>query len=50
MMRVMGMNPEQMLTRETLMQDAITKQQNTKEYQLGFLRGQLKQSLKEEKQ
>jgi site-specific recombinase XerD len=48
MMRTMGMNPEQMLTREALMQGAITEQQNTEEYQLGFLRGQLKQFLKEE--
>ena len=48
MMRACGMNPEQMLTREALMQGAITEKHDIAEQQLGFLRGQLKQLLKEE--
>ena len=48
MMRSFGMNPEQMLTREALMRGAITERTGVEEFQLGFLRGQLKQLLKEE--
>jgi site-specific recombinase XerD len=48
MMRSFGMNPEQMLTREALMQGAITEKQDIEEHQLGYLRGQLKQLIKEE--
>jgi hypothetical protein len=48
MMRSFGMNPEQMLTREALLQGTITEKQCIEEYQLGYLRGQLKQLIKEE--
>jgi site-specific recombinase XerD len=48
MARSLGLNPEQALSREFLMQGAITEKTGVEELQLGFLRNQIKQLLKEE--
>jgi site-specific recombinase XerD len=48
MARSLGLNPEQALSREFLMQGAITEKTDVEERQLGFLRDQIKQLLKEE--
>jgi site-specific recombinase XerD len=48
MARSLGLNPEQALSREFLMQGAITEKTDCEEIQLGFLRDQIKQLLKKE--
>jgi hypothetical protein len=44
----LGLNPEQALSREFMTQGAITEKTGVEEFQLGFLRGKIKQLLKEE--
>jgi site-specific recombinase XerD len=48
MARSLGLNPEQALSREFLMQGATTEKTDVEEHQLGFLRNQIKRLLKEE--
>jgi site-specific recombinase XerD len=48
MARSLGLNPEQALSREFLMQGAITEKTDAEELQLGFLRNQIRQLLKKE--
>jgi site-specific recombinase XerD len=50
MIRALGENPEQLLTRDAFTQGAITEKQDNPDYQLTVLRNQLKQLIKEEAQ
>lgn len=48
MIRALGENPEQLLSREALMQGATTQKENITDFQIGFLRSQLRELMKEE--
>ncbi len=48
MIRALGENPEQILTRDALSQGATTEKQDIAEHQLAVLRNELRQLIKEE--
>jgi site-specific recombinase XerD len=48
MIRALGENPEQLLNREALMRGATTEKENITDFQIGFLRSQLRELIKEE--
>jgi hypothetical protein len=50
MIRALGENPEQLLSREALAQGATTDRQNIENNQIDFLRNQLRQIIKEQAQ
>jgi hypothetical protein len=48
MIRALGENPEQILAKDALVRGNITRQENSDERQLGVLREQLRQLIKDE--
>jgi hypothetical protein len=48
MIRALGENPEQLLNREALTRGATTEKENITDFQIGFLRNQLRVLIKEE--
>ena len=48
MIRALGENPEKLLSREALVTGATTEKENITDFQIGFLRSQLRELIKEE--
>lgn len=48
MIRALGENPEKLLSREALFTGATTEKENITDFQIGFLRNQLRELIKEE--
>jgi hypothetical protein len=48
LIHAIGENPEKLLSREALITGATTQKENITDFQLGFLRSQLRELIKEE--